>query len=348
MQKDFERLLKHLESSLKLDKAQNRNGFENKISEPCLPAFQFSDIACAENNQYISNLTLEQKNKQLISGNNGEVAYPYRTNLFCKKSMRCKECNHAILKPELKAQSSKFSISLSAVDFIPKIQLSYVPEKINVDSEFPTILKFINPFYEPLAIEAKFSSTSAKVITENCNFELRARNLVEDDSFLAENYSSVQLAIYGLNENEISNLKGPVIVQKANVVALLVKLVPIEEVVDMMCTCYDELTLLRAGEAACRIFLLNSDRMSESLSSEPDDFTSLLDLIFLATLSNNTISFLLSNRQTTRSGSIHITKSMKSEKGSPVNINAFIITGSKRTPFMLIRDLYADPDFAFQ
>ncbi|RKP22001.1 hypothetical protein ROZALSC1DRAFT_20050 [Rozella allomycis CSF55] len=148
MQKDFERLLKHLESSLKLDKAQNRNGFANKISEPCLPAFQFSDIACAENNQ----------------------SYPYRTNLFCKKSMRCKECNHAILKPELKAQSSKFSISLSAVDFIPKIQLSYVPEKINVDSEFPTILKFINPFYEPLAIEAKFSSTSAKVFLCNLLF----------------------------------------------------------------------------------------------------------------------------------------------------------------------------------
>ncbi|ORY50880.1 hypothetical protein BCR33DRAFT_497451 [Rhizoclosmatium globosum] len=50
---------------------------------------------------------------------------PQRILLRTKRAKRCKDCDHVLVKPEQKAQSSKFTIQLPAIDYIPRVTIAH-------------------------------------------------------------------------------------------------------------------------------------------------------------------------------------------------------------------------------
>ncbi|KAI8338322.1 dynactin p62 family-domain-containing protein [Choanephora cucurbitarum] len=81
--------------------------------------------------------------------------HPQRIHLAIKRSKRCRNCRHILIKPEQKAQATRFKIKLVAMNYIPTITLLQLPRKtfplqIGVPAQF--VLKFTNPLYEEMSI----------------------------------------------------------------------------------------------------------------------------------------------------------------------------------------------------
>lgn len=49
---------------------------------------------------------------------------PPRTPLHSKKTKRCSECRHILIKPEQKAQSVRYKIKLLAASYLPTIEIA--------------------------------------------------------------------------------------------------------------------------------------------------------------------------------------------------------------------------------
>ncbi|KAM3581760.1 hypothetical protein VKS41_005921 [Umbelopsis sp. WA50703] len=80
---------------------------------------------------------------------------PQRIHLRIKRSKRCRTCRHILIKPEQKAQATRFKIKLVAMNYIPNITLQMLPRKtLPLRQNVPTqlILKFTNPLYEEISI----------------------------------------------------------------------------------------------------------------------------------------------------------------------------------------------------
>lgn len=54
--------------------------------------------------------------------------FPKRTSMFIKRSLRCKQCEHNVIKPEYHPSSIKFKIQLVAIHFVPEIRMHDVPQ----------------------------------------------------------------------------------------------------------------------------------------------------------------------------------------------------------------------------
>ncbi|KAI8331304.1 dynactin p62 family-domain-containing protein, partial [Chlamydoabsidia padenii] len=82
--------------------------------------------------------------------------HPQRTHLSIKRSKRCRTCRHILIKPEPKAQTTRFKIKLVAMNYIPTItiaSLCTLPSlqlQLGVPTQFA--LKFTNPLYEELTV----------------------------------------------------------------------------------------------------------------------------------------------------------------------------------------------------
>ncbi|KAG2190770.1 hypothetical protein INT46_000712 [Mucor plumbeus] len=81
--------------------------------------------------------------------------HPQRIHLAIKRSKRCRNCRHILIKPEQKAQATRFKIKLVAMNYIPTITLLKLPRKnwplqVNVPTQL--VLKFTNPLYEEMNI----------------------------------------------------------------------------------------------------------------------------------------------------------------------------------------------------
>ncbi|XP_074604603.1 dynactin subunit 4 [Brevipalpus obovatus] len=70
--------------------------------------------------------------------------YPLSKTLYVKRSLRCKECDHNLSKPEYSSSSIKFKITLSAFYDIPEVKISSVPELLP-DKECIVELTLKNP-----------------------------------------------------------------------------------------------------------------------------------------------------------------------------------------------------------
>ncbi|OZJ01816.1 hypothetical protein BZG36_04815, partial [Bifiguratus adelaidae] len=80
---------------------------------------------------------------------------PQRIPLRVKKTKRCRSCRHVLIKPESKAQTSRFKIKLVAMNYIPAIAIVALPRKpwpfkVGIPMQFA--LKFTNPIYEEMHI----------------------------------------------------------------------------------------------------------------------------------------------------------------------------------------------------
>ncbi|KAI9486048.1 MAG: dynactin p62 family-domain-containing protein [Benjaminiella poitrasii] len=81
--------------------------------------------------------------------------HPQRIHLAIKRSKRCRNCRHILIKPEQKAQATRFKIKLVAMNYIPTIALVKLPKKnwfLKVGMPTQLVLKFTNPLYEEMNI----------------------------------------------------------------------------------------------------------------------------------------------------------------------------------------------------
>ncbi|KAJ1721384.1 hypothetical protein LPJ53_004076 [Coemansia erecta] len=79
-----------------------------------------------------------------------------------KLSRRCRTCHHILIKPESKAQATRFKIQLIATNYLPKITLPgcLSPKSSTVQPGFPllagevvpVILRFANPLYSEMKV----------------------------------------------------------------------------------------------------------------------------------------------------------------------------------------------------
>ncbi|KAI8371396.1 dynactin p62 family-domain-containing protein [Radiomyces spectabilis] len=81
---------------------------------------------------------------------------PQRVHLCIKQSKRCRTCRHILIKPEQKAQATRFKIKLVAMNYVPNITLVKLPKKTGwpLQRGIPTqfVIKFINPLYEEMSV----------------------------------------------------------------------------------------------------------------------------------------------------------------------------------------------------
>ncbi|CAG8744509.1 5757_t:CDS:2, partial [Ambispora leptoticha] len=81
-----------------------------------------------------------------------ERLQPQRIHLRTKRVKRCRSCRHILIKPEQKAQATRFKIKLVALNSIPKITITSLP-KLILNQQTKIILKFSNPLYEEIIVD---------------------------------------------------------------------------------------------------------------------------------------------------------------------------------------------------
>ncbi|KAJ2162369.1 hypothetical protein GGF46_000733 [Coemansia sp. RSA 552] len=101
---------------------------------------------------------------------------PQRVRLHMKLSRRCRECHHILIKPESKAQATRFKIQLMAANFLPTITLptslvaprsrrpAAAPEHLPVGplvvgSDTSLVLRFTNPLYTEMDVTVVAGTT---------------------------------------------------------------------------------------------------------------------------------------------------------------------------------------------
>ncbi|KAI7850544.1 dynactin p62 family-domain-containing protein [Circinella umbellata] len=94
--------------------------------------------------------------------------HPQRIHLCIKRSKRCRTCRHILIKPEQKAQATRFKIKLVAMNYIPNISIVKLPRKTwPLQQGIPTqfVLKFTNPLYEEMNITLATPQMQKKSVT---------------------------------------------------------------------------------------------------------------------------------------------------------------------------------------
>ncbi|CAG8694880.1 20668_t:CDS:2 [Cetraspora pellucida] len=81
-----------------------------------------------------------------------ERLQPQRIHLRTKRVKRCRSCRHILIKPEQKAQATRFKIKLVALNSIPKITITSLP-KLILNQHTEIVLKFSNPLYEEIIVD---------------------------------------------------------------------------------------------------------------------------------------------------------------------------------------------------
>ncbi|KAJ1648385.1 hypothetical protein J3B02_001112 [Coemansia erecta] len=116
-----------------------------------------SSLMAIDNADYVSRLSA---NAATTAASNE----PQRVRLSMKLARRCRSCHHILIKPESKAQATRFKIQLMAANFIPKITLPIslspklasdvvLPQKpLRAGTAVPVILRFSNPLYSEMQV----------------------------------------------------------------------------------------------------------------------------------------------------------------------------------------------------
>lgn len=77
--------------------------------------------------------------------------FPQHKNLSIKKSLRCRQCEHNVIKPEFNPTSIKYRIQLVASYHVPEIRLLQC-DQLNVGHSTQFLLKIINPTMHDMTI----------------------------------------------------------------------------------------------------------------------------------------------------------------------------------------------------
>lgn len=78
--------------------------------------------------------------------------YPQRKNLCIKRSLRCRQCEHNVIKPEYHPGSIKYRIQLFAAYHVPDVLLVSCDEKMKPGVVCQAVLKLSNPTIHDMTI----------------------------------------------------------------------------------------------------------------------------------------------------------------------------------------------------
>lgn len=104
---------------------------------------------------------------------------PRRVRLHMKLAKRCRSCHHILIKPESKAQATRFKIQLTANGFLPAITIP-AGQKIfedgvecRVGDTLPLALRFANPLYT--AMQVAIDTEALVPVSYNGDVEVRVQ-----------------------------------------------------------------------------------------------------------------------------------------------------------------------------
>ncbi|KAJ1647795.1 hypothetical protein IWQ61_010059 [Dispira simplex] len=125
--------------------------------------------------------TLAQRSRQLNTPPYlAREHWPQRIALRSKRAKRCRACRHILIKPEQKAQITRFKIKLIAMNFVPNITIVRNPMHYVVNHPFKFVLRFTNPQYHAtqvsLAIPDHYPGRAADVTILAPMFKIGAYN----------------------------------------------------------------------------------------------------------------------------------------------------------------------------
>lgn len=118
--------------------------------------------------------------------------HPQRIHLSIKRSKRCRNCRHILIKPEQKAQATRFKIKLVAMNYIPTISLSKLPRnnrplQVNVPTQI--VIKFTNPLYEEMSITLATPQIRKKSVTDEDDSKIRGKVTILSPHFTVGAYN---------------------------------------------------------------------------------------------------------------------------------------------------------------
>ncbi|KAI7905113.1 dynactin p62 family-domain-containing protein [Cokeromyces recurvatus] len=161
--------------------------------------------------------------------------HPQRIHLAIKRSKRCRSCRHILIKPEQKAQATRFKIKLVAMNYIPTITLVKLPKKnwhLKVGVPTQLILKFTNPLYEEMNITLatpQIKEINGKVTILSPHFTVGAYNetIEYDDEMYPMGNNSNKRNNNNNNYAAYSYVDG-IYEKKNNYTSILIEVVPEE------------------------------------------------------------------------------------------------------------------------
>lgn len=96
-----------------------------------------------------------------------DLLYPPHKQLFVKRSLRCRACEHNVSKPEYGPISVKFKIQLFAYYHIPEVRLVTV-EPLRAGKPAELLIKFTNPTQHQTTISfSELDLTAEEIVEEN-------------------------------------------------------------------------------------------------------------------------------------------------------------------------------------
>ncbi|KAK9767460.1 hypothetical protein K7432_002728 [Basidiobolus ranarum] len=233
----------------------------NQLNQPALPVQIYeSQVRLPNEKSQVEELlnlteansisTLKQRLKQLNNQTYdiGKLR-PQRIHLRTKRSKRCKTCRQILIKPDQKANSTRFKIKFTAIHYIPIITITKQPVlRANVPTQIH--LKFTNPLYATievtLATALNTHDNEAQISVLAPQFSVDAyRDVweIEDD----ENKRGSKLMKAAPITSEATNMIG-IEDRKANTVTVSLEVIPKVEMSELMVFFYFYISLQYAGE----------------------------------------------------------------------------------------------------
>lgn len=124
--------------------------------------------------------------------------YPQHKSISIKRSLRCKQCEHNVIKPEFNPPSIKYRIQLFASAHMPEVRLVRAP-KIVAGQSFTIQLKVTNPTLQDMTITLldlpSAEAEALKVEEMRKNFEKTALTTVSATSTPTSSLISTPLSL---------------------------------------------------------------------------------------------------------------------------------------------------------
>ncbi|KAJ1962243.1 hypothetical protein GGI12_002762 [Dipsacomyces acuminosporus] len=124
-----------------------------------VPAYQSVSYANTDHSQVSDLMSISDADTVSFNGGTDRME-PKRIRLHMKLARRCRKCHHILIKPESKAQATRFKIQLVAAHFLPTItlptglSLKALPQQLplRAGATAPVLVRFSNPLYTEMKI----------------------------------------------------------------------------------------------------------------------------------------------------------------------------------------------------
>ncbi|KAL5018889.1 hypothetical protein ScPMuIL_004611 [Solemya velum] len=146
--------------------------------------------------------------------------YPKRKHLLIRKSMRCKECEHNLIKPEMNPLSIKFKIQLVIMHHIPEVRLM-APMEFRFKKELKVVLLLINPVVHNTTVSL------LPVDKESDSFSTAKIELPKKEVVLARRDDAAIYDDATQMHQEFKDEKNVVAFRKANKLGVIIKVTPL-------------------------------------------------------------------------------------------------------------------------